>query len=295
MALQSMTGFARVEGANERARWIWEIRSVNGKGLDMRLRLPPAFEAMQIKMRNLVSKRIRRGNLQINLNIEHQDVQALPVVNQAALDAVLEIISRLQDRIDCQKPSAEQILRLKGVLELGEVSEGSENTEKMQEELLASFTDALTELEQARISEGQNIAQLLEGQIDGMEQLTKLIADDPTRTIVEIRKRLTRQVNELLEKASTLDADRLYQEAAMLATRSDLTEELDRLNVHFDSARQLLKGEGPVGRKLEFICQEFNRECNTICSKSNAVAVTNAGLDMKVIIDQFREQVQNLE
>jgi len=295
MPLQSMTGFSRIEGSNEIANWTWEIRSLNGKGLDFRLRVPSGNDSLQPQIRKLIASHFKRGNLQITLVVNRPGTQSLPVVNQPVLEAVMAAITSMQSDFGCPPPAAEHILRIKGVMEAGETHDNTEESAGLIEPLFQDFEKLLEELEVSRVNEGLDICNFLNEQLNQLEHLTQTINDDPSRSTDQIKQRLVKQLALLLENNNGLDPDRLHQEAAILATRADLAEELDRLKVHLGAARQLLSGEGPVGRKLDFICQEFNRECNTICSKSNAIAVTNAGLDMKVVIDQFREQVQNLE
>ncbi len=295
MALQSMTGFARVEGQNDIARWTWEVRSVNGKGLDFRFRFPPGNDALQPQIRKLISGYFKRGNLHISLVIDHPGDQAKPVINQSVLDAVLETIASLQEKLNCPPPAAENILRIKGILETVETGNSEEESVELSRAIIQDFEILMKNLSLSRTAEGADICKFLDEQLLQLEKLTLAIADDPSRSLDQIRKRLSSQITLLLDNSAGLDPDRLHQEAAILATRADLAEELDRLKVHIEAARALLCSEGPVGRKLDFICQELNRECNTICSKSNAIAITNNGLDMKVVIDQFREQVQNME
>ena len=295
MALQSMTGFARVTGRNDEANWVWEVRSVNGKGLDFRLRTPPGHDNLQPQIRKLVSKYFSRGNLQINLTIDRPGSQPLPVVNEAALANVLEAIAELQKTIECSPPAAEKILAIKGVMEAGQLEDNEDQRAALEKALMIDFDKLLKELEKARSAEGAAVVGFLSDQVNQIDMQTKAINGDPSRSLEQIKQKLSQQVARLLENTTGLDVDRLHQEAAILAAKADLQEELDRLSAHIDSARQLLSANEPVGRKLDFLCQEFNRECNTICSKSNATTVTAIGLDMKVVIDQLREQVQNLE
>lgn len=295
MTLQSMTGFARVEGQSDDARWTWEVRSVNGKSLDFRLRTPPGLDTLQPKIRKQISEHFSRGNLQINLVVERQSMQPVPVVNQPALDAVLEAVNSVQSKLECRPPAPEQILAIKGVLEPGGAEESEEQKTALENALMADFDTLMHELAASRISEGTAITAFLDDQLGQIERLTNAIADDPSRTLEQIKIRLNDQVSRLLDNTSGLDLDRVHQEAAILAAKADLREELDRLSAHIQAARDLLSGVGPIGRKLDFLTQEFNRECNTVCSKSNASTVTTNGLDMKVVIDQLREQVQNLE
>lgn len=295
MAIQSMTGFARIEGQFEDTQWVWEVRSVNGKGLDFRLRTPPRLDALQPKIRKLLTKKFSRGNLQINLTLERQDDQHIPVVNHLMLDAVVAGIKQVQDKIDCSQPAAEQILAIKGVLEPGSAPEDEEQEALLIDNLLVDFQKLTVELEVSRQTEGAATVEFLLDQLQQIENHKNAIVSDPSRSLEQIKSHLNAQVARLLDNTSGLDLDRVHQEAAILAAKADLQEELDRLSAHVDSARDMLNSNGPIGRKLDFLCQEFNRECNTICSKSNAATVTAIGLDMKVVIDQLREQVQNIE
>ena len=276
-------------------RWVWEVRSLNGKSLDFRLRVPPGNDDLQPKVRKLIAKYFSRGNLQINLSIDRQGNQPVPVVNQAALDAVIAAVASIHNQLDCSPPAAAQILGLKGVLETREIEDSQEERDALGTAMMGDFDQLMKELEIARANEGAQIAKSLLNQLQQLENLTSTVTDDRSRTAEQINIRLNNQISALMDNTAGLDLDRLHQEAAILATKADLCEELDRLNAHIQAARKLMAGDIPVGRKLEFLCQEFNRECNTICSKSNATTVTAAGLEMKVVIDQFREQVQNME
>ncbi|MFZ1815707.1 MAG: YicC/YloC family endoribonuclease [Rhizobiaceae bacterium] len=299
MTLQSMTGFARSQGSLEigqmSARWTWELRSVNGKGLDVRLRLPPGFEQLEADARRLVAAGFTRGNIQATLQYERQGAQATPVINQAALEAVLAHVRDLSQRLGSPPPAAEAILALRGVIEIAEPSQDDEQLTERNGIIMDGLSSALRDLASVRTSEGTAIAVVLAGQVAQIEALTLAVEADPSRQPEALRERLRQQVALLLESDTRLDPQRLHQEAAILATKADLREEVDRLKAHVQAAGVLLASSNPVGRKLDFLAQEFNRECNTICSKSNASAVTALGLEMKVIIDQFREQVQNLE
>ena len=295
MTSHSMTGFASVEGSNKNARWNWEVRSLNGKGLDFRLRIPPGCEHLQPQIRNLVTKKFCRGNLQIKLTLERGENKTVPVVNQEALDAVIIAIAKLQREIKCVPPAAEQILAIKGIMDSSDFEESEFERVTLSKSVIEDFKKLLSELKISRAGEGAMISQIVIDHLAVLEKIVMGVANDTSRHPEQIKKRLNKQISQYLDTTSGLDLDRLHQEAAILATKADLCEEIDRLNVHINSARKLLSSEGPIGRKLEFICQEFNRECNTICSKSNATSITAAGLEMKIVIDQLREQVQNLE
>lgn len=295
MAIQSMTGFARHEGEAPGCRYIWELRSVNGKGLDLRLRLPAGFEALEQPVRNAAAADLSRGNVQISLSVSGTTPSMEAVVNETALEAVIDLVNRLGERIDARKPALDGILNIRGVLEFRdpELSEADRTTR--DEAVLAGFVAALAELKAMRLSEGAALSRVLGDQIDRIEALTLAVEADPSRSPEAIRARLADQVSALMDTSAALDRDRLHMEAALIATKADLREELDRLKAHVEAARALIEGQGGAGRRLDFLAQEFNRETNTICSKSNAASVTAIGLDLKVLIDQFREQVQNLE
>lgn len=295
MALQSMTGFARSQGSFAETGWIWELRAVNGKALDVRFRLPAGMEAIEARLREALSARILRGNVQVSLQMEEGGASVLPVLNEEALAAAEQIVARVSEKTGLPSAGMDTLLAIRGVVEYREAPADSVTADARSEALLESFAEAAEALEIARLQEGAAIAEVLAGQIDEIERLTLAVASDPSRSAENIRERLAAQLARLMESANSLDEQRLHQEAALLATKADLQEEIDRLTAHIASARVLLAEGGAVGRKLDFLCQEFNRECNTICSKSNAVAVTGFGLEMKVVIDRFREQVQNIQ
>lgn len=295
MAIQSMTGFARREGEAESCRFVWELRSVNGKGLDLRLRLPQGFEALEQPVRKAATAALSRGNVQITLSVSATNTAVEAVVNEAALEAVIDLVNKLEDRIDARKPALDGILNIKGVLEFRDPELSEEVRTARDKAVLEGFTAALHDLKAMRLSEGAALVKVLDGQIDRIEALTLAVEADPSRSPEAIRARLAEQVANLMDTGANLDRDRLHMEAALIATKADLREEIDRLKAHVEAARTLLAGDGAAGRRLDFLAQEFNRETNTICSKSNAAAVTAIGLDLKVLIDQFREQVQNLE
>ncbi len=295
MALQSMTGFARSEGTSGRYRWVWELRSVNGKGLDVRLRLPPGMESLEIESRKLLSAAFSRGNLQVSLTFSILEEKVEAVVNENALAALLALKEKLADKIDPAPLKFDTLLMTRGVVDLKEPEEAEDIIEARNRDILKGLDSAITAMGDMRAREGEALRDVLLANVAGIEALALKVETDPSRSPEEIAQRLSRQVDVLLAESLGLDRERLYAEAAILAAKSDLREEIDRLKAHVTAARELLAAGGPIGRKLDFLAQEFNRETNTICSKSNAIAVTNAGLELKVIIDQFREQVQNLE
>ncbi|MEQ1944079.1 YicC/YloC family endoribonuclease [Mesorhizobium sp. VNQ89] len=296
MALQSMTGFARSVADHRGVSIAWEVKSVNGKSVELRLRLPAGFERLEQAVRQAIQKRFSRGNFQATLTVSRSAAtQAQPVVNEAFLKDVAGLAQRLQEQFGVSAARADGLLSLRGVLDLPEQAESEEERAALDTALLAAFEDAIAGLEAARMAEGDALKRLLLGHVDSIEALTLKAEADPSREPSVIRQRLAEQVRLLLEASVTLDESRLHMEAAFLATKADIREEIDRLNTHVASARSLLGSGGAIGRKLDFLAQEFNRESNTLCSKSNAASVTAIGLELKAVVDQFREQVQNLE
>lgn len=295
MPLQSMTGFARREGTSGRYRWAWELRSVNGKGLDLRLRLPTGTEHLETDVRKLVAECFSRGNMQVNLTLNTSEAGVETVVNQGALAAVLALREQLRDVIDPAPLRLDTLLAIRGVVDFREPEEQEGERAARDGDLLAGLRLALADIAAMRETEGAALCRVLLDQIEKIALLTGQIEVDPSRSPQSIATRLAQQVALVLESGLTIDQDRLYGEVALLAAKADIREEIDRLRTHVAAARDLLKKGGPVGRKLDFLSQEFNRESNTICSKSNAATVSAAGIELKVVIDQFREQVQNLE
>ena len=296
MTLQSMTGFARAVADHEGVSIAWEVKSVNGKSVELRLRLPPGFERLEPVVRQAVQKRFARGNFQATLTVGRAaGQQALPVVNEAFLKDIAGLAKRLQEQFGVSPPSADGLLSVRGVLDVPEAIESDEVRSALDAALFAALEKALVGLKVARRVEGEALKALLLGHVDAVEALTLRAEADPSRDPAVIRQRLAEQVRLLMDASANLDESRLHMEAAFLATKADIREEIDRLKTHITSARALLAAGGAVGRKLDFLAQEFNRESNTLCSKSNAATVTAIGLELKAVVDQFREQVQNLE
>jgi uncharacterized protein (TIGR00255 family) len=293
-SLSSMTGFARAAGSVPGATFLCEIRSVNGRGLDIRLRLAPGLDALEIDIRQLIGKMISRGSVNCTISLERQNAQGELVVNQQALATVLAAITALHGKVALSPPTADGILGLKGVLEQRDepMSQGAEAG--LASAILDGVSQALVDLVLARRQEGSQLAAILLERLTEIESYVALAREHPARDRGTILMRLREQVAALSADIA-IPEDRLGQEALLLATKADISEELDRLTAHIASARQLIRNGGPVGRRLDFLAQEFNREANTLCSKSNAVELTAIGLDLKAAIDQLREQVQNIE
>ena len=291
-----MTGFARQDGSGEGLAWAWEARSVNGRGLDIRLRLPPGFDAIDAAVRETVTKRISRGNVTINLTTERQNGAGTVRLNEGVLQDILKASDRVAEMSGGARPDTAALLTMKGVLEIGDNGLDDPEQRAVRERLLIkSFEETADKLVASRRSEGARLGQIISAQLVEIERMTSEVRASPSRTPETIRLRLQDLVSRLLEATGTFDKDRLHQEAVLAATRADVEEELARLTAHVAAAREILDEKSAVGRKLDFLAQEFNREANTLCSKANAVDVTRIGLGLKSVIDQLREQVQNVE
>lgn len=294
MALQSMTGFSRAEGEALSVGWIWEARSVNGKGLDIRFRLPPACAWLEADCRRIVGSALTRGNIQLSLTLSDSHASVVPVLNEAAFDAAIRIAERARQATGAAPVSVDGLLSIRGVVEVRENSPDEADRDKTNRILLDGLTKAVEALVSARRSEGDALAEIVSRHLDSIHRLTQSIEHDASRSPDAIRERLAAQVA-LLADTPSIDRQRLHAEAVLLAAKADLREEIDRLNAHVAAGRDLLEKGGPVGRRLDFLSQEFNREANTICSKSNAASITALGMELKIVVDQLREQVQNLE
>ncbi len=295
MPLCSMTGFARVDGAGEGYRWTWEVRSVNGKGLDIRLRLPPGFDHVEPAARERIAAGLARGNVQAGLAAQHEAGTGRVHINEEVLAEVIAAMERVGAKVAAAPPTLDGILAIRGVLETVESDPDEATRTALSGHLIADLDRAVADLIAMRTREGAAIAAVLTTRLDELERLARAAEASPARTPKAIRARLVEQVTALLDAAPGLDPDRLHQEAVLLATRADIREELDRLYAHIAAARELLASDAAVGRRLDFLAQEFNREVNTLCSKSNDRALTAIGLEMKAVVDQLREQVQNVE
>ena len=291
-----MTAFARTEDYNEHCSWTWEVRSVNGKGLDVRSRVPSGFENLESTARDQVKKSFSRGNISISLSVEWIRKGQSFAINEDILNNYVNLLPQLSRRVpDATPVSLDSLLNLKGVIESSDHSITEDAQIKLEIALLKSLDEALISLQAMRAAEGKILGNILNQQVNAIlsscKAATKVAATQPD----VIRKRLKGQVSSLLEDISSLSPERLEQEAALLMTKADVSEELDRIGAHVVAAQDLLKLDSAVGRKLDFICQEFNREASTLCSKSGDMELTRIGLEMRATIEKFREQVQNVE
>jgi len=293
--LASMTAFARSSGVSQGSRFAIEIKTVNARGLDIRLRVAPGLDDLEHQIRKRVSERINRGAVFFYLNATTENAQTEVTVNEQALGTALDAIDTLAGRIEADRPRLDGILALKGVLEVKEAELSDVAKVELKAAILQAVDIALDDLLEGRRLEGAQLVDVICERLEEIENLIAAAEENPSRSRDAILLRLKDQVETLAAAESTLSEDRLHQEALVLATKADIREELDRLTAHVQAARKLIKLGGPVGRKLDFLAQEFNREANTLCSKSNNVALTAIGLDLKAAIDQLREQIQNIE
>ncbi len=297
MPLRSMTGFARAAGETSTFVFQWELKSVNARGLDARLRLPPGLDMLEPELRKRLSARLKRGHVQVNLACEPRvERRAAARVNRVLLEELLDVAEKAARRAGIAPVSVDvaSLLQVRGVVEV-ENGGRAAWAEEDGEELLSAFDKALEALALARAEEGARMARVLEDQLEEIAALVARARKHPGRQPEAIRERLREQVCRLMEATDEFDEQRLHQEAMLLAVKSDIAEELDRLDAHLQAARELLREDAAVGRRLDFLAQEFNREANTLCAKAVDAELSAIGMQLKAVIDRFREQVQNIE
>jgi uncharacterized protein (TIGR00255 family) len=296
LPLISMTGFAESRGVRANLRWRWEAKSVNGRGLDLRFRTPMGYEGLEVGARTLASERFKRGSLQVVLTVAADENARGFRIDAAALADAVRIAKRVADETGLAPARVDGLLALKGVV-VQEENAALDDEARMARDaaILESLANAFDFLSCARKTEGAKLEAMIVAQLKEIERLSSqarlLAANQPSI----LRDRMQAQLNELMAPGTNLPEERIAQEVALLAARADLREELDRLGAHCQEAGMLLKAKEPAGRKLDFLAQEFNREANTLCAKSSDIQLTHVGLALKAVIDQFREQVQNVE
>jgi uncharacterized protein (TIGR00255 family) len=293
VSVASMTGFARAEGEELGISWVWETKSVNGKSLDLRLRMPPGFDALEPQLRALLAQRFRRGNFSANLAVT-RTVPAAVRVNRETLAQLVALMNELAGEIEAAPPRIDGLLALRGVVETVE-DEPDTVLEARRRAVLESWRKALDQLAIARAEEGGRLLAVLRNQLGEMHGLVEAAADCAAAQPAAIRERLQTMLVSLADLVPGMPEERVAQEMALLITRSDIREELERLHAHLDQAADFLGQNKAVGRRLDFLCQELNREANTLCSKSADIELTRIGISLKAVVEQFREQVQNIE
>jgi uncharacterized protein (TIGR00255 family) len=295
MPLSSMTGFARSHGASGPYTFEWELKSVNAKGFDLRMRLPSGWDELEAFAKKRAGEVLSRGTVYANLNVKRANAVSTIRINEEVLNSIVRVAGVLAGKIDAVAPSIDGLLGIKGVIEVVEPESDEAEDKAAQAAAAAAFEQALADLMAMRQREGVTLGQILSQRMEEIERLAKKAEAAPGRKPEAIKARLAEQVAALLESSDRFDADRLNQEAILIAAKADIREELDRIASHISQTREMISKGGPVGRRLDFLAQEFNREVNTCCSKSNDLELTNTGLEMKNVVEQFREQVQNLE
>lgn len=294
---QSMTGFASKQGSGHGFDWGLEMRGVNGKGLDLRLRLPDWIDGLEQEVRKRISAKISRGNIQVSLRLTAGGEEGGLRLDQTQMQAVLTAMSEIETEamnqgLSLAPSTAAEIVALRGVLtsDAGEIDQNA-----LRATILSDFDAALSDFIEMRVSEGGKLGEILTRQLAEIESLVTETEDLANQRAPQQAERLRTQLARVLENADGIDETRLAQELAVLAVKADVTEEIDRLRAHISAARELLETKGSIGRKFDFLMQEFNREANTMCSKSGDAELTRVGLSLKTLIDQMREQVQNVE
>jgi uncharacterized protein (TIGR00255 family) len=294
-----MTGYARAQGSDDRRRGVWEARSVNGRNLEIRCRVPQGFDRLENPARNAVGSRLKRGNVSLTLTIASEQ-QAKPLrINRALLAELAGLVEEVRKSTGAAAPAADGLLRVRGVIE--EEDEGQESEEALatlDRALSKSLDEVLKALSAARAAEGKALSTVIDRLIGEIEGLCTRAGERAAAQVGTVRSRFESQLAELLERAPALSEERFAQEVALLVGKADVREELDRLTAHIAQAKSLLgeaRPDNPVGRKFDFLCQEFNREANTLCSKSADIELTRIGIDLKGAIERMREQVQNVE
>jgi uncharacterized protein (TIGR00255 family) len=295
MSIASMTGFARIEGHDGPLSWVWELKSVNAKSLDPRFRLPQGFEVLEVPLRANLNQKLRRGAITVSLTVARGVGAGALRVNREALAAVTALARELAAEIEAAPPRIDGLLALRGVLESAEEAPDDTTRDRQIELLTASFERALSSLVVMRATEGGRLESVLAARLHEIADLVKAAEASAAAQPAAIKARLKALVDALLEAVPALPEERLVHEAALVIAKADIREELDRLSAHLAAARGLMAEGGAIGRRFDFLCQEFNREANTLCAKSADLELTRIGLALKAAIEQLREQVQNIE
>lgn len=295
VSVASMTGFARREGGDAKLTWIWEAKSVNGRGLDVRCRLPSGMEGLETKVRAAVPRFCVRGNVTVSLTLDRGERAMRLQVNRDMLDQLIRLTREVQQEVEAEPPRLDGLLSVRGVLETVEESDEPGTLEAREARMAEDLEHLLEQLAQTRRQEGARLKAMAQSHLDHISELTAEAAATAEAQPDALKARLRRQLDELLEMDTGVSEERLAQELALLISKSDVREELDRLIAHETAARELLEEEGAIGRRLDFLCQEFNREANTLCSKAQDVTLTRIGLALKNAVEQLREQIQNIE
>ena len=295
MFISSMTGFARTEGTENGYSWSWEIRSVNARSLDARLRFPPGMERLEVRLKPVVASKFQRGNISATLSLARPPKQTSLSVNNDVLNQVLDLANDIAGRVKANPPTIDGLLAVRGVLDTVDREESDEERARLDEAVVLSFESGLESLGENREQEGKRLADIVKGHVDEIEALASRAVAAAAASPAVVESRFREQVRALIKDEPLLPEERIAQEVALLVAKGDIREELDRLTAHVEGARDLLQSNEPIGRPFDFLCQEFNREANTLCSKASDIELTRIGLDLKASIERLREQIQNIE
>jgi uncharacterized protein (TIGR00255 family) len=295
--INSMTGFATKSGTFGPHSWGWELRAVNGKGLDLRVRVPDWIPGLEAGLRKILTSGVGRGNVTLGLRVVREDGGGGLAVNEAQLTIVLDALSQIETAamdagVSLAPSKATDIVTMRGVLEQAVVED---DNEALGSALLIEFEEVLSDFNAMRASEGAELGRVMHDQLGQIEKLTAEAAELAQARSVETALALKRNLARVMDNVDGIEANRVAAELALIAVKADITEEIDRLRAHVTAAKELLDQDGPIGRKLDFLMQEFNREANTLCAKAQSSDLTRVGLALKAVIDQLREQVQNVE
>jgi uncharacterized protein (TIGR00255 family) len=295
MSVNSMTGFARAAGSSGPWRWAFELKSVNAKGLDIRLRMPAPFDRVETEARGRLAKALARGTCFATLSVQREGAAAGAQIDLMALESIAVAARAAAVKAGLAPPTMDGLLAVRGVFDASEVADDETAVNAACAGALASLAEAIAALSAARRGEGEALAQLLKAMLASIAGLVEAADANPARRPEAVRERLAQSIRTLMESSRGFDENRLHQEGILLAAKADIREELDRLKTHVASARALIEEGGPIGRRLDFLAQELAREASTLCAKANDVSLTAQGLELRAQIEQFREQVQNVE
>jgi len=295
--IHSMTAFASRTGTLGAASWSWDMRGVNARGLDVRLRVPDGIEGLEPAIRAALTQALARGNITVNLRLQREDTTGALALDAVSLDGVLKALDQVQERafamgVTLGQPTAADVLSQRGVLV---AARSDDDSAALAAALIADAAPLVADFAKMRANEGTALGQVIADQLDQIANLTEAAAEAAEARAPQVRENLTNALRRVISDVADIEEGRIAQELALLAVKSDVTEEIDRLKAHVAAARALLSEDKPMGRKLDFLAQEFNREANTLCAKAQAPALTAIGLDLKAVIDQMREQIQNVE
>ena len=295
--IHSMTAFASRTGTLGAASWSWDMRGVNARGLDVRLRVPDGIEGLEPAIRAALTQVLARGNITVNLRLQREDTTGALDLDEVSLDGVLRALDQVQERafamgVTLGQPTAADVLSQRGVLV---AARSDDDSAALAAALIADVAPLVADFAKMRANEGTALGQVIADQLDQIANLTEAAAEAAEARAPQVRENLTNALRRVISDVADIEEGRIAQELALLAVKSDVTEEIDRLKAHVAAARALLSEDKPMGRKLDFLAQEFNREANALCAKAQAPALTAIGLDLKAVIDQMREQIQNVE